>query len=165
MNDNSLDRIPEINGELLMIYGKQDPHVPQAGRDLIYRRLTEGGVYFTWHEFNAEHAFLRAEGHRYKAALAQIGYAMTLELFQRKLYAGEQVAVKVGSEARHCTRAKRADAREHTCRRRCRTRSVCSGSAAGLTCSVTSRDGGSSARAARRLMVAAMPRCVSRTHD
>jgi len=100
MNDNSLDRIPEINGELLMIYGKQDPHVPQAGRDLIYRRLTEGGVNFTWHEFNAEHAFLRDEGHRYNAALAHIGYAMTLELFQRKLYAGEQ-AVTVGSEARH----------------------------------------------------------------
>lgn len=101
MNDDSLDRIPQIKGELLMIYGKQDPHVPQAGRDLIYRRLTDAGANFTWHEFNAEHAFLRDEGHRYNAALAQIGYAMTLELFQRKLYAGEQAAVKVGSEARH----------------------------------------------------------------
>ena len=32
MNDNSLDRIPEIQGELLMIWGRQDPHVPLEGR-------------------------------------------------------------------------------------------------------------------------------------
>lgn len=101
MNDNSLDRIPEIKGELLMIFGKQDPHIPQAGRDLIYRSLADANSNFTWHEFNAEHAFLRDEGHRYNAALAQICYAMTFELFQRKLYAGEMVAVKAGAEVRH----------------------------------------------------------------
>ena len=101
MNDNSLDRIPEIKGELLMIYGKQDPHIPQAGRELVYRHLVDAGTNFTWHEFNAEHAFIRDEGHRYNAALAQICYAMTFELFQRKLYAGEQTSIKAGTEARH----------------------------------------------------------------
>jgi carboxymethylenebutenolidase len=101
MSDNSLDRISEIKGELLLIFGKQDPHIPQAGRDLIYRSLTDAGTNFTWHEFNAEHAFLRDEGHRYNAALAQICYAMTFELLQRKLYAGEQAATKAGTEARH----------------------------------------------------------------
>ena len=100
-NDDSLDRIPEIKGELLMIFGKQDPHIPQAGRDLLYRALTDAGTNFTWHEFNAEHAFMRDEGHRYNAALAQICYAMTAELFQRKLYAGEASSVKTGTEARH----------------------------------------------------------------
>jgi carboxymethylenebutenolidase len=101
MNDNSLDRIPEIKGELLMIYGKQDPHIPQEGRDLIYRSLTEAGTNFTWHEFNAEHAFIRDEGHRYNAALTQICYAMAFELFQRKLYAGEKMEIQSGTEARH----------------------------------------------------------------
>jgi carboxymethylenebutenolidase len=100
-NDNSLDRIAEIQGELLMIFGKQDPHIPQQGRDLIYRSLTDAGTNFTWHEFNAEHAFLRDEGLRYNAALANICYDMTFELFQRKLYAGEQTTVKEGAEARH----------------------------------------------------------------
>lgn len=101
MNDNSLDRIPEIKGELLMIYGKQDPHIPQAGRELVYRHLTDAGTNFTWHEFNAEHAFIRDEGPRYNAALAQICYAMTFELFQRKLYAGEKITIKGSAEARH----------------------------------------------------------------
>jgi len=101
MNDDSLDRIAAIKGELLMIYGKQDPHIPQAGRDLLYRSMTDAGVNFTWHEFNAEHAFMRDEGPRYNASLAQISYAMMFELLQRKLYAGEQMAVKMGGEVRH----------------------------------------------------------------
>jgi carboxymethylenebutenolidase len=101
MNDDSLDRIAEIKGELLMIYGKQDPHIPQAGRDLLYRSMTDAGVNFTWHEFNAEHAFMRDEGPRYNASLAQICYGMMFELLQRKLYAGEQMAIKMGRESRH----------------------------------------------------------------
>jgi carboxymethylenebutenolidase len=85
MNDDSLDRIPELKGELLMIWGKQDPHIPQEGRDLIYRTMTAAGVNFTWHEFNAAHAFLRDEGPRYNPALAAIGYALVFELFGRRL--------------------------------------------------------------------------------
>jgi carboxymethylenebutenolidase len=101
MQDDSLDRIAEIKGELLMIFGKQDPHIPQTGRDLLYRAMTDAGVNFTWHEFNAEHAFMRDEGHRYNAALAPICYGMLFELFQRKLYAGEPMTVRMGSEGRH----------------------------------------------------------------
>ena len=100
-NDNSLDRIIEIKGELLMIFGKQDPHIPQEGRSLIYRSLNDAGANFTWHEFNAEHAFLRDEGLRYNAALASICYDMAFEMFQRKLYACETMVVKEGTEARH----------------------------------------------------------------
>src|SRR6195952_4203141 len=39
MNDNSLDRISEIKGELLMLWGRQDPHVPREGRALVYNAL------------------------------------------------------------------------------------------------------------------------------
>jgi carboxymethylenebutenolidase len=88
MRDDSLDRFGEIPGELLMIFGKQDPHIPQAGRDLIYRTLTEAGADFTWHEFNAQHALIRDEGPRYDAALADICYALALELFDRRLRSG-----------------------------------------------------------------------------
>jgi carboxymethylenebutenolidase len=88
LHDDSLDRIGEIRGELLMIWGKQDPHIPQEGRDLIYRALTAANVNFTWHEFNAAHAFMRDEGPRYNPALASIGYALVLELFGRRLQAG-----------------------------------------------------------------------------
>ncbi|MBI4642064.1 MAG: dienelactone hydrolase family protein [Candidatus Tectomicrobia bacterium] len=89
MNDNTLERFGELRGEMLMIWGRQDPHVPQEGRELIYKTMKEAEVNFTWHEFNAQHAFMRDEGYRYNAALAQICYAMAFELFARKLHLSE----------------------------------------------------------------------------
>lgn len=88
MRDDSLDRIPELKAEMLMVWGRQDPHVPREGRDLIRNALEAAGVDFTWHEFNAQHAFLRDEGHRHDPALAQLGLGLILELFDRRLKAG-----------------------------------------------------------------------------
>ncbi len=100
--DNSLDRIPEIKGELLMIWGRQDPHVPREGRALVYQALADAGTNFTWHEFNGQHAFLRDEGHRYDPALALASYGMALELFKRRLGEGDLPAIPAGgAETRH----------------------------------------------------------------
>jgi carboxymethylenebutenolidase len=83
--DNSLARIPDIKGELMMIWGRQDPHVPGEGRTKIHAALTSGGARFTWHEFNAAHAFLRDEGLRYDAELAHLTLGMAVALFRRNL--------------------------------------------------------------------------------
>lgn len=85
MSDDSLDRIPEIQGELLMIWGRQDPHIPREGRRMIYDALADANRCFTWHEFNGEHAFMRDEGHRYDPANADIVHSMILELLHRCL--------------------------------------------------------------------------------
>jgi carboxymethylenebutenolidase len=91
LNDNSLDRIPEIRGELLMVFGRQDPHIPREGRAIIYNALADADRIFSWHEFNGAHAFMRDEGARYDAAAARIVYGMALELFKRKLGEGHVV--------------------------------------------------------------------------
>jgi len=102
MNDNTLDRMPEIKGEMMMIWGRQDPHVPEEGRRLIQARMSEAGVHHTWHEFNGAHAFLRDEGPRYDPALALLCYRMVIDLFQRRLGEGDlPVAVKGAGESRH----------------------------------------------------------------
>ena len=90
MHDDSLDRIGQITGELLMIWGRQDPHIPRDGRALIYNVLSDAGARFQWHEFNAAHAFMRDEGARYDPAAAQICYDLVLELFHRRLSEGER---------------------------------------------------------------------------
>lgn len=41
MYDNSLGRIGEVTGELLMIWGRQDPHIPREGPALLYNVLSE----------------------------------------------------------------------------------------------------------------------------
>jgi carboxymethylenebutenolidase len=89
MNDNTLDRIKELRAEMLMIWGRQDPHVPREGRAAIYKAMTDDAVRFTWAEFNGQHAFLRDEGPRYDPELALRCYALALELFKRKLAEGD----------------------------------------------------------------------------
>ena len=101
MHDNSLDRIGEITSELLMIWGRQDPHIPREGRALIYNALSDASVHFQWHEFNNAHAFLRDEGPRYDPAAARICYDMALELFTRKLGEGDQRAAAASTTTTH----------------------------------------------------------------
>ena len=83
--DDSLARTGDIKGELLMAWGRQDPHVPDEGRAVIQQRLVEAGTVFTWHEHNAQHAFLRDEGPRYDPQLALLSYRQVVELFRRNL--------------------------------------------------------------------------------
>jgi carboxymethylenebutenolidase len=92
LNDNTLARIPELKAEALMIWGRQDPHVPVEGRQKIHAALDAAGANFTWHEFNGAHAFLRDEGQRYDPELALQSYALALNLFRRKFGAGDQRA-------------------------------------------------------------------------
>ena len=102
-NDNSLERAGEIKGELLHIWGKQDPHVPLEGRNMIKARLDEVGTRYTWHEFNGQHAFMRDEGHRYDPELALQSWNLLLALFHRRLGYGDldiQIDGAV-AEARH----------------------------------------------------------------
>jgi carboxymethylenebutenolidase len=86
--DNSLARASEIKGELLHIWGRQDPHVPLDGRNRIKARLEEAGVQFQWLEVNGAHAFMRDEGYRYDPALAYVCQGLMLELFHRRLALG-----------------------------------------------------------------------------
>lgn len=90
MNDNTLDRVPEIKAEMLMIWGRQDPHVPAEGRAIVHKAMQDANLHFTWHEFNGAHAFMRDEGYRYDPALAHLCTSMLLELFTRKLAQGEK---------------------------------------------------------------------------
>ena len=101
LHDDSLDRIGEITGELLMIWGRQDPHITREGRALIYNVLSDAGVHFQWHEFNAAHAFIRDEGPRYDPAAARICYDMVLELFKRRLGEGDRRATAPATETKH----------------------------------------------------------------
>lgn len=82
---DTLARAGEVRGELLMVFGRQDPHVPAAGRRAIYDALTASNVWFTWHEFNAAHAFLRDEGDRYDPAAARHVMGLAADLFARTL--------------------------------------------------------------------------------
>ena len=84
-NQHSMDRLSDIKGELLMIWGKQDNHIPTAGRMQVYQKLSDANLSFSWHEFNGQHAFMRDEGERYDPQLAMTGYQLATQLFSNVL--------------------------------------------------------------------------------
>ncbi len=83
--DDSLVRMGELKAEILFVFGRQDPHVPFAGRQAIRARLEEVEARYEWHEVNAAHAFLRDEGPRYDPALFLQAVGWMLALFERTL--------------------------------------------------------------------------------
>jgi len=83
----SLARAKEIRGELLIVFGSTDPHVPADGRDIIDRALRSAGIHYTVKLYPAEHAFMRDEGPRFDPEAADLAFADMIDLF-RKVFAG-----------------------------------------------------------------------------
>ncbi|KZS93008.1 dienelactone hydrolase [Sistotremastrum niveocremeum HHB9708] len=87
--DDSLIRVRKGDltgkGELVMIFGKQDTHVPREGRDLIRKELEDANVTATFIEVQAQHAFIRDESSkgRWDAALTRSLFTFLLEVFER----------------------------------------------------------------------------------
>lgn len=108
MDDNSLQRLQELaqaGTEMMMIWGRQDPHVPEDGRVKVLTSLMLSSVNYTWHEFNGQHAFMRDEGARYDGELALMTYQMCVNLFRRTLHDGNlpvpQTGGGGGGESKH----------------------------------------------------------------
>lgn len=79
----SLARAKEIRGNLLMIFGAQDPHVPAEGRELIKEELERAGVRHQIIHYLAEHAFMRDEGPRFDPQAADLAFADMISLFRK----------------------------------------------------------------------------------
>ena len=84
-HDDSLARMDELKAETLFVFGRQDPHVPFAGREVLRARLEEVGARYEWHEVNAAHAFLRDAGPRYDPTLFVQALEWMLALYRRAL--------------------------------------------------------------------------------
>ncbi|QDS68414.1 hypothetical protein FKW77_010781 [Venturia effusa] len=107
MRDDSLARTGEIAGEVVMIFGKKDTHIPPAGRDLIRKTLHDAGVTFSFYEVahaQRKDAFIRDElsKGRYDPAIAGICFQMLLELFGRVLRSDLGPAEKAGEVEHVC---------------------------------------------------------------
>jgi carboxymethylenebutenolidase len=87
--DDSYTRAAEIKGEIMMVWGRQDPHVPTEGRMKILNRLNELNTRINWHEVNGAHAFLRDEGVRYDPEHAHNMMGLVYSFFHRKLAQGD----------------------------------------------------------------------------
>lgn len=83
--DDTLERLRTCEAALLFVFGRQDPHIPLAGRRAVRVLLEDAERNFEWHEFNAAHAFLRDEGARYNPALARVAMSLLLRFLEEKI--------------------------------------------------------------------------------
>ena len=79
----SLERASSIKGELLMVFGSMDPHVPEAGREKIRTGLENAGTRFAISMYPAEHAFMRDEGPRYDPEATDMAWSEMIEFFRK----------------------------------------------------------------------------------
>ena len=79
----SLARAPEIRGALLLIFGTEDPHVPEDARATIEVALRAAGVNHRIVLYPAEHAFMRDEGPRYDSVATDAAFAETVTHFRQ----------------------------------------------------------------------------------
>lgn len=81
----SLQRASEIRGELLLVFGTLDPHVPKEGREKIKTELERAGAKFSMSLYPAEHAFMRDEGPRYDPEATDHAWIEMIQFFRRVL--------------------------------------------------------------------------------
>ncbi len=82
---DTLARCSEIQGSMLMIWGRQDPHIPLEGRRTVQAALEAAGTDYEWHEFNASHAFGRDEGERHDPEISRSSHGLALDFLARHL--------------------------------------------------------------------------------
>jgi carboxymethylenebutenolidase len=78
---HSLTEAKRIQGQLLMVWGTRDPHIPAEGRQVIHRALADAGTAFQVRLYDAEHTFMRDEGARWEPQAADRAFADMVALF------------------------------------------------------------------------------------
>jgi len=79
----SLAQASRIRGELLMIFGGNDPHIPSEGRETVERGLRAANVNYSTKLYPAEHAFMRDEGPRFDPESTDLAFADMIQLFRK----------------------------------------------------------------------------------
>jgi carboxymethylenebutenolidase len=80
---DTIQRVGSIKGEVLIVFGTIDPHVPENDRQTIIQALEDAGVPHKIIQYEADHTFMRDDGHRYDPAAADEAWAEITAFFGR----------------------------------------------------------------------------------
>ena len=79
----SLAQAGAIRGELLLVFGTEDPHVPEEGRKKIHDGLRQAKVKHRTLLYKAQHAFMRDEGPRYDPEATDHAFGEMVAFFRK----------------------------------------------------------------------------------
>ena len=80
---DTIDRVSEIKGEMLMVFGTLDPHVPENDRQTLIKALEKATVPHQILLYEAEHTFMRDDGYRYDSAATTSAWSEIVGFFER----------------------------------------------------------------------------------
>ena len=72
---DTLKRVAELQGELFLLFGTLDPHIPEAGRTQIIQELVKTGVSHRISLYEANHTFMRDDGDRFDPVATDTAWA------------------------------------------------------------------------------------------
>lgn len=84
---DTIDRVSEMKGPVLTIFGTLDPHVPPDGREKILTALDQAGIQHKSLLYEANHTFMRDDGYRYDPVATDAAWAEIVE-FLRQAFDG-----------------------------------------------------------------------------
>ena len=80
---DTLERVGEITGEVLTIFGSLDPHVPPEGRQKILQALDDAEIEHKSLTYQANHTFMRDDGYRYDPVATDAAWIEIIKFFSR----------------------------------------------------------------------------------
>lgn len=81
----TLARAGEIAGDVLLVFGARDPHVPAPARETIASALGAAGTRVETVLYDAEHAFMRDEGPRWDPEATDLAWARAIAFLRAHL--------------------------------------------------------------------------------
>lgn len=78
---DTIERVGEIQGAMLTVFGTLDPHVPPEGRQTILKALDEAGIQHQSLTYEANHTFMRDDGYRFDPVATDDAWSHIVEFF------------------------------------------------------------------------------------
>jgi len=80
---DTIHRVKEIKGEMLLVLGTLDPHIPESDRQILIKAIEDAKVPHKVVLYEAEHTFMRDDGYRYDSAATTFAWAEIVEFLGR----------------------------------------------------------------------------------
>lgn len=80
---DSIHRVNEITGEMLLILGTLDPHIPENDRKTLITALEQAKIPHQVHLYEAEHTFMRDDGYRYDSVATTSAWTEIIDFLGR----------------------------------------------------------------------------------
>jgi carboxymethylenebutenolidase len=80
---DTIKRVSEIKGEMVMVFGTLDPHIPDSDRQTLIKALENASIPHEIFLYEAEHTFMRDDGYRYDSAATTSAWSEIVAFFAR----------------------------------------------------------------------------------